>query len=377
MTRYGFVSTYPPTRCGLATFTEALASAIPRPRDPDSRVIRVDDLVPTGPATPGPRTVVVGGLRPGRPDERAAAAEALDACDVVILQHEFGIYGGRDGDEVLDLLARIAVPTIVVLHTVREVPTAHQRWLIERIAAHSSAVVVMTRMAERVLSRSYDVDGAKVHVIPHGVADMVRTSSAAPGARPRILTWGLLGPGKGIEWGIRALAELTEPGIRPVYDVSGQTHPKVLAESGEAYRDSLGALARQLGVEADVVIDGRYRDRDELAELVAGAAIVLLPYTSREQSTSGVLAEAVAAGRPVISTRFPHAVELLSGGAGVLVAHENPQEIAAAVRTILGRRNIAERMTTAALESSQTTGWDAVAEDYQALGTELLRAAAA
>lgn len=377
MTSFGFLSTYPPTRCGLATFTAALASAIPGPGDPDSRVVRVDDRVPAGPATPGPRTLVVGDLRPGNAASRAEAARTLDASDVVIVQHEYGIYGGPDGDEILDVMSRITAPCVVVLHTVRESPTAHQRWVLERVAGLASAIVVMTYGGAELLARRYAVDSTKVTVIPHGVMPWTPVATPRTETRRTVLTWGLLGPGKGIEWGIRALAESGAPSIRPRYVVAGQTHPKVVLENGERYRESLGQLARDLDVDGDVVFDDRYRDAAQFAALVAAADVVLLPYDSREQTTSGVLIEAIAAGKPVIATRFPHAVELLSGGAGLLVDHENPAQIAAALTTVLGRRDIVAGMRIAGAEETQEAGWDEVGARYRRLGTDLLRARAA
>ena len=381
MTTFGFLSTYPPTRCGLATFTDSLASAIPDSSDPDSRVVRVDDLVPTGPAVVGRRTRVVGDLRPGSAQSRVDTARTLNACDVVIVQHEYGIYGGPDGDEILEVLSQVSAPCIVVLHTVRESPTAHQRWVLERVAGLASAVVVMTRAGADLLARRYSVAPSKVHVIPHGVPEWAPVRDASPGSgqhdRPVVLTWGLIGPGKGIEWGIRALAEANIPHPRPRYVVAGQTHPKVVAEHGEAYRDSLTELARSLHVDDDLSLDDRYRDRTELAALVATADVVLLPYDSREQTTSGVLVEAIAAGKPVIATRFPHAIELLAGGAGILVDHESPRQIASALGAILNRREMAAGMASAASEESHETGWGAVAAQYRNLGRDLLRSNAA
>ncbi len=377
MTTFGFLSTYPPTRCGLATFTEALASAVPAASDADSRVVRVDDRVPAGPAIPGRRTRVIGDLRPGRLESRVGAARSLDACDIAIVQHEYGIYGGPDGDEILDVLARIQAPCVVVLHTVRESPTAHQRWLLERIVGLASAVVVMTHAGAELLARRYAVDASKVRVIPHGVTPWTVLPDPAPGGRPTVLTWGLIGPGKGIEWGIRALAERAAPHPRPRYLVAGQTHPKVLLEHGERYRDSLTELARDLRLEGDIVLDDRYRDTQQLAALVAASDVVLLPYDSREQTTSGVLVEAIAAGKPVVATRFPHAVELLSGGAGLLVDHESPAQIAAALSAILGRRDLVVGMRAAGAEESHETTWAEVGAQYRLLGADLLRAAAA
>jgi glycosyltransferase involved in cell wall biosynthesis len=377
VTSFGFLSTYPPTRCGLATFTAALASAIPGPGDPDSLVVRVDDRVPAGRATPGPRTRVVGDLRPGSTASRAGAAALLDVNDVVIVQHEYGIYGGPDGDEILDVMSRITVPCVVVLHTVRESPTAHQRWVLARVAGLAAAVVVMTYGGAELLARRYSVDTAKVSVIPHGVTPWAPIPLPRAEARRTVLTWGLLGPGKGIQWGIRALAERGAPSIPPRYVVAGQTHPKVVLESGERYRESLKELADELGLAGDVEFDDRYRDDAQLAALVAAADVVLLPYDSREQTTSGVLIEAIAAGKPVIATRFPHAVELLSGGAGILVDHENPAQIAAALTTVLGRRDLVAGMRIAGAEETQETGWDDVGTRYRRLGADLLKASAA
>lgn len=377
MTTYGFLSTYPPTRCGLATFTAALASAIPLPTDPDARVIRVDDLVPAGDAVAGSRTRIVGDLRPGRVDDRVAAAAELSRNDVVIVQHEYGIYGGSDGDEILDLIARVTAPSIVVLHTVRETPTAHQRWILERLVGIASAVVVMTYTAAGLLARHYGVAPGKVHVIPHGVEPQVSAAREARhprGTRPLVLTWGLLGPGKGIEWGIRALVEPGAPHPRPRYLVAGQTHPKVLLDSGEAYRASLVDLARRLGVEDDVEFDGRYRDTAGLAVLIARADVVLLPYDSTEQTTSGVLAEAMAAGKSVVATRFPHAVEALGGGRGQLVDHRDPGQIAAALGVALARGGSA---ASHAADEPRASGWDAVGDLYRMLALDLLKERAA
>jgi glycosyltransferase involved in cell wall biosynthesis len=377
VTVFGFLSTFPPTRCGLATFTESLADAIAESGGPDSRIVRVDDLVPTGPATPSVGTRVVGDLRPHSRVSRVAAARALNACDVVVVQHEFGIFGGPDGDEILDVLARINSPTVVVLHTVRASPSAHQRWLIDRIGGVASALVVMTQAARELLAARYSVPMANVWVIPHGVPESLPAPAPDPGSRPVILTWGLIGPGKGIEWGIRALTELSDLTPRPVYRIAGQTHPKVVAAAGESYRKWLVTLAGNLGVTADVEIDGRYRDGPELARLVAAADIVLLPYDSREQTTSGVLVEAIAAGKPVIATRFPHAVELLADGAGLIVAQGDAHAIAVGIRALLGRGGIAARRVIAEHATLSETAWSAVAAQYRRLATTLVDASAA
>ncbi len=253
------------------------------------------------------------------------AAAVLNTFDVVVVQHEYGIYDGADGDSVVEVLDLLRVPSIVVLHTVLVEPTRHQREVLEAIGRQASALVTMTATAYQRLIDHYDVDDAKVAVIPHGAARGCHGRPHRPDARgPLMLTWGLLGPGKGIERVIEALPSLRDLVPRPHYLVEGETHPKVLEREGEAYRDGLVARARALGVADMVTFRSRYLDVDALSSLAASADVVILPYDSREQVTSGVLIEAVTAHRPVIATAFAHAVELLASGAGIVVDHDDP-----------------------------------------------------
>jgi glycosyltransferase involved in cell wall biosynthesis len=212
----------------------------------------------------------------------------------------------------------------------------------------------------------------KVSVIPHGVPEWADTAPAHVTDRPSVVTWGLIGPGKGIEWGIRAMADLTDLVPRPTYRVAGQTHPKVLAQFGDAYRDSLNGLIDSLGLNDWVTLDDTYLGTRELAEFVQSADVVLLPYDSRNQVTSGVLVEALAAGKQVVATAFPHAVELLGEGAGTVVAHEDPGAIAGALRDLFTRAEL-PRAVTAPVK----TGWPVVAAQYRALATHILAESAA
>lgn len=369
-TCFGFVSTYPPTLCGLATFTSALRAELVSSEGSSGQVVRVVE-------TPQRRgqAEVVGELVAGEPGSVGRAAQLLDSSDVAIVQHEYGAYGGPDGDEILPLLAAMRVPTVVVLHTVLSAPTDHQRNVLEQVVSLAGAVVTMTVTALDRLRAGYAVDMGKVSVIPHG-APPVRYSPTPSfrTAQPTVLTWGLLGPGKGIEWGIEAMASLSDLYPAPRYIVAGQTHPKVLIREGEAYRDRLITQARRLGLTAAVSFDSQYRHQSALAELVSSADIVLLPYDSTDQVTSGVLIEAVAALKPVIATRFPHAVEVLGEGAGLLVPHKDPVAIADALRALLTRRDVAAGMTKAAGATAPELLWPAVAARYQELADRLIRA---
>ncbi len=370
MANFSLLSTYPPTRCGLATFSESFAAAISASGTDSVRIVRaVDNLDGPTPSRVADGVSIVGELHVNRPGDAGAVARLLSSADVAIIQHEYGIYGGDDGDDVLRVIEALTAPSIVVLHTVLEDPTPHQRRVLERVASSASAVVVMTDRARELLATGYRVDMAHVSVIPHGVPDWEALAGGHRADRTTMLPWGLIGPGKGIEWGIRAVAALRdlEPALH--YEVLGETHPKVVAHEGEAYRDHLRLLAEDLGVADRVTFDGRYLDRAGLSARVATADVVLLPYESRDQVTSGVLVEAVAAGKPVVATAFPHAVELLSGGAGTVVEHESSAAIADAVRAIVTSDRAAGGLRAVAFDPD--TAWSAVVQRYRELAATM------
>jgi polysaccharide biosynthesis protein PslF len=250
-------------------------------------------------------------------------------------------------------------------------PDPLQRSVLERIVAAADAVVTMTDTARQRLAAMYRADAAKISVIPHGAA----SHTSAPRDRhdvPHLLTWGLLGPGKGIEWALRALAELGDLAPLPTYTVAGRTHPKVLEQHGDVYRDSLQELAAELGVADRVRWADVYLDQAALSRLIRSADVVVLPYDSTEQVTSGVLIEAVGAGVPVVATEFPHAVELLADGPGLLVPHQDPAAMASAIRRLLAEPDTTSRLT--GLTGGPTLRWPAVAARYQALAGKLLAA---
>ncbi|WP_426512913.1 glycosyltransferase [Dactylosporangium sp. McL0621] len=319
---------------------------------------------------PGPG--VVHTWRAGSEAGWLHAAETLQTFDIVVVQHEFGIYPGPDGGDILPLLRRLTVPSIVVLHTVLSTPTPGQRSLLEAIARTAGAIVTMTGTARARLLHGYAVDPGKVVVIPHGSA--AHGDLPAPRrAGPHLLTWGLLGPGKGVEWALRAVALLQDldPPLR--FTVAGQTHPKVIARHGEVYRAGLHRLGAQLGIAHAVEYRPEYLDEETLGRLIRSANVVVLPYDSTEQVTSGVLTEAVAAGVPVVATTFPHAVELLGDGRGLLVPHRNPAALATAIRRVLTDPAMATRLSRS---RTPAVRWPAVAAQYAALAAELLAAPA-
>jgi glycosyltransferase involved in cell wall biosynthesis len=373
-TRYGFVSTFPPTPCGLATFTAALRGALLHSTIDEGWVVRLVDT-----PQPRPGDEVVAQLIAGDSASVHHAAAQLNQCDVAIVQHEYGVYGGTDGSEILHLLDQVRVPCIVVLHTVLAGPTTHQRQVLESVVAKASAVVTMTMTARERLAAGYAADMTKVCVIAHG-APVPETTMADPTFRTgqfTVLTWGLLGPGKGIEWGIEAMTMLRDLHPAPRYLIAGQTHPKVLLREGDAYCDRLREQVRRSELGSRITFEAHYRNTSALASLIRSADVVLLPYDSAEQVTSGVLIEAVAAGKPVVATRFPHAVELLSGGAGLLVPHRDPAAIATALRSLATRRDVMTTMAATATATAPQLRWPAIADRYRDLAGQLITAAVA
>ena len=353
---FGILSTYPPTPCGLATFTAALANGLTA-NGADVSVVRISD----GP--PSMSTPVIGELVNGSPASVAACAELLNRSDVAVIQHEYGIYGGVDGDEVVDIIEGLCVPSIVIAHTILKDPTPHQRSVLETVTALADQVVVMSGAAAQRLCRDFDVDRRKVTTVPHG-ATIPTNATVMRGGRPTLLTWGLLGPGKGIERVIEAMGSLNDLPGRPRYLVAGRTHPKVLAADGEAYRDARTEQARRSGVADSVCFDAGYRSVSTLTALVQSAAVVVLPYDSTDQVTSGVLVDAIASGRPVVATAFPHAVELLNSGAGIVVGHDDPDALASALRRILTQPRLAGAMAAEARRLAPEMAWPVVAGAY-------------
>jgi polysaccharide biosynthesis protein PslF len=362
----GLLGTYPPTQCGIASFAHSLV------RNLDNAgtgitvgVVRVMDA----PGAPVPR--MVGSLRTDVSGTELAAADALNTFDVAIVQHEYGIYGGPDGDQLLAVLEHIRVPVVVVAHTVLARPTPRQATVLAQIVAASDAVVVMTDAARDRLVALYAADPDRVSVIRHGATVRVRGERLVKRS-PLVLTWGLLGPGKGIEWAIDALPRLRRLSPRPSYVVAGQTHPRVREHQGEAYRHMLQQRATDAGVADMVRFEDSYVDEGVLGRLIGRADVVVLPYDSTEQVTSGVLVEAVAAGKPVVATAFPHAVELLSSGAGVVVPHRDGQALGQALYRVLTEPGQALRMRAQAARIAPGLDWPSVAEQYLALAATVL-----
>ncbi len=359
--RLGFVGTYPPTQCGIATFTESLVVSMQAVQSGVSPlVIRLRESAAILEPSPAP----ILDWYHNNPASFQNVIHCLHDVDMVIVQHEYGIFGGKDGSEIVELLQHSPVPSLVVLHTVPQDPTPHQRAILQDVLELSDMCVVQSNSALQRLLREFPGQTLRVVVIPHGAWTTPATTPEHASERPRVLTWGLVGPGKGLEHGIAAMADVVRSVPEAEYVIAGETHPKVREHEGERYRDSLQARVTQLGLENNVTFCDRYMDRLALQHLVESADVVLLPYDSREQVTSGVLVEALAAGQPVVSTAFPHAIEALSTGAGSVVSHGDAHAMATAITRILTQSEIAQPMQREARRIGAQLSWQIVASQY-------------
>lgn len=328
------------------------------------------------PAGPSDAADVAHQIDPTPAGSRLAAA-AVNRTDVVIINYQADVFGGSEGDQVLDVLEWITKPAVVVVHDVHPAPTARQRFILEILTTSGDAVVTMSETGRRLLLDEYRVEPRKLMMIRHGATPPVPDAAARtarPKRRPTILTWGLFGPRMNVESVIRALALVTSPSPRPRHVVAGPPDPALTPAEAAAYQQSLIDLADKLGVADRIEIEVGPLQPDHLGTLVANADVVVLPHRESDLSTSSVLAAAVAAGKPVVSTSVPLAAELFGdGNGGILVPHDDPQAVAGAVGRILTQPRLAEAMALHNAEQAPFMAWPLVASQYRQLINALLR----
>ncbi len=360
-----------PRRCGIATFTTDLQAALSHSRtDVQTCIVAMTDH---GQSYDYPASVALQ-VRDDHVGDYLRAAEFLNAggFDVACLQHEFGIFGGDAGGYILELLSRLTMPVVTTLHTVLSTPTADQRAVMEGIVAASARIVVMANKGRELLRSVYAVPDAKIEVIPHGVPDFPFVEPDAAKVklgfsnRSVILTFGLLSPSKGIEVMIDAMPAILQRRPDAVYVVLGATHPNLVRDQGEAYRESLITRVRELGVEDHVVFLDQFVDQVTLLEFIAMCDVYVTPYLNEAQMTSGTLAYSFGLGKPVVSTPYWHARELLADGQGVLVPFGSAAAIGDAIAQLLTDHPRRRAMRERAYAASRSMTWQRTAERYLA-----------
>ncbi|MFC1672092.1 glycosyltransferase family 4 protein, partial [Planctomycetota bacterium] len=330
------IGSYPPRRCGIATFTHDLYNALAELQKGRGEVytLAMNDTKEGYPYAPEVRLEI----RENELDDYRMASDFLNIkiVDGVILQHEYGIFGGSSGRHILGTLADLRMPVLTTLHTILLEPNDEQKAVMEEVIKLSERIVVMSKRGVDMLSDIYGAPREKLVLIPHGIPDVpfvdpnyYKDQFGVEG-RKVLLTFGLLSPGKGIEHVIQALPEITSKFPEVTYLVLGVTHPHVKKHHGEEYRLGLQRMAEKLGVKDNVFFLNRFVELEELCQCIGAADIYVTPYLKKEQITSGTLSYALGAGKAVVSTPYWHAEELLADDRGKLVPFENPDAIAQA-----------------------------------------------
>src|SRR3984957_18283032 len=331
--RIAVIGNYLPRHCGIATFTTDLCSAIAAEYG-TARLL----ALPVNDTEEGydyPSRVRWSLAQDDvKSYEEAADFLNFNNIDMVCLQHEYGIFGGAAGSHILHLLRGLKMPVVTTLHTVLREPNPDQRRVMEEIAELSDRLIVMSQLSSQFLQEIFKVPGSKIDMVPHGVPDLpfldpnfYKDRFGVEG-KAVLLTFGLLSPNKGIENVIQALPQILSRHKNVVYIVAGATHPHILRRDGDRYRDSLRSLAKEVGVEPNVIFHDRFATPEEMVEFIGAADIYITPYRHEAQVVSGTLAYALGAGKAIISTPYWHAIELLDDRRGALVPFENPDAIA-------------------------------------------------
>jgi glycosyltransferase involved in cell wall biosynthesis len=367
--RIAVVGNYLPRRCGIATFTTDLCDALHAEYATTELLALPVNDTEEGYAYPARVRFELS------EDNLASYRQAADFLnfsniDLVCLQHEYGIFGGPAGSHILELLRRLRMPFATTLHTVLREPNPDQRRVLEEIAALSDRLIVMSRQSSEILQEVFHVPAEKIDLIPHGIPDLPFTDPSfykdgfGTEGKEVLLTFGLLSPNKGVENVIKALPQILARHSNVVYMVSGVTHPHILRREGDKYRHYLQNLAKELGVEANVIFRNRFVSPQEMVELIGAADIYITPYKHKAQVVSGTLAYALSAGKAIISTPYLHAIELLDDERGALVPFDDPGAIAAKTVELLDNDTAMHAMRKRAYLYARDMVWSRVAQKY-------------
>ena len=376
--KVSFISTYPPRKCGIATFCADLLNSMRmvyggtdgNGEENNFEVVALNN----GNESYNYGQEVAFHVRDQLRSDYQRAADFINhsPIDAVSIQHEYGIFGGEDGNYINYLLASLKKPAITTLHTVLEEPSSGQRQTLMRICEQSVSIVVMAKAAQEILTRVYRVPEEKILLIPHGAPDVPFLDSSyykdqfqAEG-RKVLLTFGLLGPSKGLEYSIEAMKKVVEVHPDALYIVLGATHPEIKRRYGEEYRYSLEKMVHDYSLEGNVAFYNQYVSLERLVQFLVATDIYITPYLSREQITSGTLAYALACGKAIISTPYIYAEELLAEERGCLVPFRDSDQLAEAIIQLLSDEDGRNRMRKASYQYGRQMIWKEVGRNYAA-----------
>jgi len=371
-----FLSSYTPRKCGIATFTKDLTTAI-RQVSPSSSISIV--AMDTGETLEYPSEVRAVVEKNNLHDyEKTTRHINASNADIVCLQHEYGLFGGKNGDYIFTLLQGLRQPIVTTLHTILQNPTTEERAVLFRLSQVSSALVAMIPDAKERLYKDYGISPDKVTIVHHGVPDRpkaLRKNKMRLGwhKRPVLLMTGLLSPNKGVEYLVEALPTMKKEFSNILFVIAGQTHPEIKKHSQETYRDALKDRIEKLDLQDNVQFIDKYLSLDELLDLYEGCDIYLTPHTDAQQITSGTLAYALGMGKACVSTPYLYAEKMLSDGNGILANFKDPVSLATACLTILRNPALQSRLEDRAYALGRQMAWPLVATQYLSLFNDLVR----
>ncbi len=371
------LGTYPPKLCGIATFSKDLRDNLTRV-GVNMKIAAVSDTEYT---YDYPEEVAYEIQQHIKRDYVKAAKQISQSPEIelVVIQHEYGIFGGADGEYVLDFAGNLTKPYLLVVHTILPYPSASQKAILNQLARKAAAVVCMTKRSAQLLEAVYAVSPKKICIIHHGVPvfqpkdrEQLKQQYGYAG-RQVITTFGLIGPGKGLEIGIRALQEVVIKHPEALYLIAGKTHPMLLKREGERYREMLNELITSLGLSGHVHFTNHYMEQEELGDYLYMTDIYLSPYPNRDQAVSGTLAFAIGCGRAIVSTPYEYALAMLAEEQrGLIAADATASNIATILDRVLSNPMLKAHLERKTARIGKTIGWPYVAAQYANLATSII-----
>lgn len=370
-----FLSTYPPRECGLATFTQDLA------RELDNiKLLNKPLVVAVSNANYSYSNRVIMELWQNDRESYVKTAKAINNSDIelLVIEHEYGIFGGEAGEYILDFIENLQIPFITTLHTVLPNPAEKQREVLKFIGEKSAKIVTMAKNTVPTLESVYGITPSKIEVIHHGVPYRIVESREKLkekhgfAGRNVISTFGLLSPGKGLEYGIEAIARVAKEHSDVIYLILGQTHPVVKKEYGETYRERLTEMVDKLGIKEHVLFIDKYLTKDEIITYLQMSDIYMTPYLGKDQAVSGTLAYAVGYGRVIVSTPYSYAKEMLADGRGLLAGFRDADSLAEKILYVLNNPKAKREMEKRTLSVGMTMMWGSIANKYAKLFIDTL-----
>lgn len=369
-----FLSTYPPRACGIATFTQDLVGELVKTGAVNAGIVAINDAEYSYP--PEVRFT----LDQQEPDSYRAAAEKINrsGADLLVVEHEYGIYGGKYGKYLLNLTENLKLPFVVTLHTVLPEPEPGQKEIIGKLAEKCRRIITMASNTVPILEKTYGVSPEKIEVIPHGVPNFpVRERSllkkqAGLDGRFIVSTFGLISPGKGLEYGIEAVAQVVKRHPEILYLILGQTHPVIKREYGEKYREKLEQAVENYGVRRNIQFVNRYLSKKEIIQYLQLSDVYMTPYLAKDQAVSGTLAYAAGYGKVIVSTPYLYAKEMLAEGRGLLADFRSASSLAQCITSVMEHPEKQAEMEQKTLALGKDMMWSHVAHRYAELFEKIL-----